>query len=130
MPSRTERPAEGKAGARRTARVLRVRWAARISAAKGPRAAESTFLKKSALGSEPRAAAACDTALAAYPGESERELVLKACTDSGAENWTLVPNQTRTEWPAFRKAAAASHAPVRSSARTTMRPERESAKEG
>lgn len=87
-------------------------------------------MKKSELEPEPRLAAACATVRAARSGGSEREFVLKAWSVSGAENSTAGPNQTRTVRPDGMKGAAASHAPERSSARTTMRPELGSAKDG
>src|ERR1035441_952975 len=130
MPSLTVRPAAGNAGAKRIARVPSARCAASNSAPSGPRAAESTFLKKSEFGSPAREVTARETARAARCDERERELVLKACTDSGVENCTLVPNQTRTVRPVRRNAAPASQAPVRSSARRTMRPECGSANDG
>src|ERR1700690_2281518 len=130
MPSLTVRPAAGNAGAKRMAPVPSARCAASSSAPSGPRAAESTFLKKSEFGLPARAAQARETARAARRGESARELVLKACTDSGVEKCALVPNQMRTVRPVRRKAAPASQAPQRSSARRTMRPEFGSANEG
>jgi hypothetical protein len=53
----------------------------------------------------------------ALAGESERESVLKACTGSVAGNDAATPSQTRTALPVGRNAAAASQAPVKSSAR-------------
>src|SRR5580704_9581330 len=121
MPSRTVRPAAGNAGASRTARDPKARCAAKISAAKGPRAAESIFLNKSVWGLEASAAAMRATIRDALAGESERESVLKACTGSVAGNVAAVPSQTRTARPVGRNAAAESQAPVKSSARRTMR---------
>src|SRR5271157_4395257 len=117
MPLRTVRPAAGKAGASRTARDPKARCAARISAANGPRAAESIFLNKSALGFDARTAAVRATMRDALAGESERESVLKACTGSVAGKVAAAPSQTRTARPVRRNAAAESQAPVKSSAR-------------
>src|SRR5580658_2587245 len=117
MPLRTVRPAAGNAGASRTARALKARWAARISAAKGPRAAESIFLNKSVWELEASTEAVRATMRDALSGERERDSVLKACTGSVAGNVAAAPSQTRTARPVGRNAAAESHAPVKSSAR-------------
>src|SRR5208283_3004072 len=82
--------------------------------------AESIFLNKSAWRLEARAAAVRATMRDALAGESERESVLKACTGSVAGNKAAAPSHTRTARPVGRNAAAASQAPVKSSARRTI----------